>query len=318
MEDKRFLLRELKRTSIIPLSKRQSDEARWTYRVQGPQLRTPGGKVGEPEQAGSGEQEDSVRDAPGKSVGAVVAAVKVLRALHASVRPLNASAVARATGLYRGTAYNLLRTLQAEGFVSYDAPTRTYSVSLGILELAHGVLQRSGLMDLARPLMYEISSAHRVMIYLSKVVAPSSLLLLDWVGQAFHSDQYVTVGRRQVEPRGAAAVIIAAFGNGNGAESEYEARFSKSALWYQKPSPPEFLTRVREAKMAGVAFDYGAAYQGVTMVSVPIFSPSWDLLLIMTALGYSHDQEKGAVAALSRELQSAAVRLSESSRALRL
>jgi DNA-binding IclR family transcriptional regulator len=48
--------------------------------------------------------------------------------LHASERSLNASEVARAAGLHRGTAYNILRTLQAESFVGYDAkrpaPTR--------------------------------------------------------------------------------------------------------------------------------------------------------------------------------------------------
>jgi hypothetical protein len=41
----------------------------------------------------------------GKPVGAVVAATNVLRALHGSERPLNASEVARAAGLHRGTAY---------------------------------------------------------------------------------------------------------------------------------------------------------------------------------------------------------------------
>ena len=66
----------------------------------------------------------------------LVAAAKVLRTLHASERPLNASEVARAAGLHRGTAYNILRTLQAEGFVGYDEATRSYSVSLHILEIA--------------------------------------------------------------------------------------------------------------------------------------------------------------------------------------
>jgi len=50
--------------------------------------------------------------------------------MHASERPLNASEVARTAGLHRGTAYNILRTLQAEGFVGYDDATRSYSVSL--------------------------------------------------------------------------------------------------------------------------------------------------------------------------------------------
>ena len=63
----------------------------------------------------------------GKPVGAVVAAATVLRALHASERPLNASEVARAAGLHRGTAYNILRTLHAEalsGMTRRRAATR--------------------------------------------------------------------------------------------------------------------------------------------------------------------------------------------------
>ena len=97
----------------------------------------------------------------GKPVGAVVAAANVLRVLHASERPLNASEVARAAGLHRGTAYNILRTLQAESFVGYDEATRTYTVSLRIIELAYGVLRRSGLLDIARPLMHAVADAQR-------------------------------------------------------------------------------------------------------------------------------------------------------------
>ena len=86
-----------------------------------------------PGRAGAG---DPGRGNPGKPVGAVVAAAKVLRTLHASERPLHASEVARAAGLHRGTAYNILRTLSAEGFIGYDEATRSDSVSLYILARA--------------------------------------------------------------------------------------------------------------------------------------------------------------------------------------
>src|SRR4029450_7772699 len=110
-----------------------------------------------PRRAGAG---DPRRGNSGNPVGAVVAAARVLRTLHTSERPLNASEVARAAGLHRGTAYNILRTLYAEGFVGYDEATRSYSVSLHILELANGVLRRSGLMDLVRPLRQPGSGGH--------------------------------------------------------------------------------------------------------------------------------------------------------------
>ena len=255
------------------------------------------------------------RGHPGKPVGAVVAAANVLRTLHASERPLKASEVARAAGLHRGTAYNLLRTLYAEGFVGYDEATRSYAVSLHILELAYGVLRRSGLMDLARPLMHAVSDAHGVSVYLSKVLGPSSLLLLDWVGAAFRTDLYVTVGRQYPGPAGASGVIMAAFGSGS--EAELAALVSRVA-WYRKPSFGDFLARVREARQAGFAVDCGTMLQGITHVSVPVLSPSWALLLVLTAAGHAHDSDSDAVGRLSRAMQSAAARLAESVRLLRL
>jgi DNA-binding IclR family transcriptional regulator len=265
-----------------------------------------------PRRAGAG---DPGRGNPGKPVGAVVAAAKVLRTLHASERPLNASEVARAAGLHRGTAYNILRTLYAEGFVGYDEATRSYSVSLHILELANGVLRRSGLMDLACPLMHAVSDAHGVSVYVSKVLGSSSLLLLDWVGAAFRTDLYVTVGRQYPGPAGASGVIMGAFGSGN--EMELEARFSEVA-WYRKPTFADFLARVREARQCGFAVDRGTMFQGITQVSVPVLSPSWELLLVLTAAGHAHDFDGDAVGPLSRAMQSAAARLSESVRLLRL
>src|SRR6266851_9755766 len=265
-----------------------------------------------PRRAGAGEPG---RGHPGKPVGAVVAAAKVLRILHGSERPLNASEVARAAGLHRGTAYNTLRTLYAEGFVGYDEATRSYAVSLHILELAYGVLRRSGLLDLARPLMDTVSDAHGVSVYLSKVLSPSSLLLLDWVGAAFRTDLYVTVGRPSPVPAGASGVIMAAFGSGT--EAELAALFSRVA-WYRKPPFGDFLSRVREARQSGFAVDCGTMFQGITQVSVPVLSPSWDLLLVLTAAGHAHDIDSDAVGPLSRAMQSAAARLSESVRLLRL
>ena len=250
----------------------------------------------------------------GKRVGAVSSAADVLRALHAATRPLNASEVARAAGLHRGTAYNILRTLQAEGFVSYDEATRTYAVSLHILELAYGALRRSGLLDIARPLMHAVADAQGVSVYLSKVLGASSMLLLDWVG-GLRPDPQLTVGRPHPSPAGASGVIIAAFGNSS--EPELESLLAQ-VEWYDKPSFPEFWARAKEAKQAGFSVDRGTMYRGVTLVSVPVLSRSWQLLLILTAAGHSHDLDDKVVGVLSRALQSAAGRLSDSLPLLRL
>src|SRR5919204_275268 len=149
----------------------------------------------------------------------------------------------------------------------------------------------------------------------AKVLGPSSLLLLDWVGAAFRTDLYVTVGRQYPGPAGASGVIMGAFGSGN--EKELEALFSEVA-WYRKPSFADVLARVREARQCGFAVDRGTMFQGITQVSVPVLSPSWELLLVLTAAGQAHDVAGDAVGPLSRAMQSAAARLSESVRLLRL
>jgi len=176
------------------------------------------------------------------------------------------------------------------------------------------VLRHSGLMDLARPLMHAVSDTYGVSVYLSKVVGPCSQLLLDWVGTALRTDLYLTVGRQFPGPRGASGVIMAAFGNTS--EPELERLFAQVA-WYQKPSFSEFLSRVQEARKAGFAVDR-ASIQGITQVSVPVLSPSWELLLVLTAAAHSHDIDCDAIGPLSRAMQSAAARLSESLRLLRL
>src|SRR5260370_10670064 len=162
-------------------------------------------------------------------------------------------------------------------------------------------------MDLALPLMHAVSDAHGVSVYLSKVLGPSSLLLLDWVGAALRTDRYVTVGRQYPGPAGASGVVMAAFGNAS--EVELEGLFAQVA-WYQKPSFADFLVRVNEARKAGFAVDRGAMFQGISLVSVPVLSPSWELLLILTAAGQSHDLDAAALAPLSRAMQSAAARRS--------
>lgn len=251
----------------------------------------------------------------GMPVGAVIGAATVLRVLHVSGRPLSASEVARNAGLHRSTAYDILRTLQGEGFVGYDEATRTYAVSLYILELAYGALRRSGLLDIARPLMHAVSDDYGVAVYLSKVLGPSSMLLLDWVGVALRPDPHITVGRQYPSPAGASGVVIAAFGSGG--QDKLEAAFSQVHR-HEKPSFAGFLTRAEEAKRSGFAVDRGTMFRGTTLVSEPILSPSSELLLILTATGNSRDLTADTVDVLSRVLQSAAARLSDSLPLLRL
>ena len=85
------------------------------------------------------------------------------------------------------------------------------------------------------------------------------------------------------------------------------AALISAVAWERTPSCAAFLARVSEVRPCGVAVERGTMFQGSTHVAVPVLSPSWELLLVRTAVG-----------PLRRAMPSAAVRLSERVRWRRL
>ena len=251
----------------------------------------------------------------GKPVGAVIAAAGIMRALHDADRPLGASEIARLTGLHRGTAYNILRTLEAEGLVSYDDKARAYALSFHLLELAHGVLRKSGLMEVSRPLMHAITDRHNVTVYLSKVVGPSSTLLLDWVGAGFQTDVYLTVGRQYFPLVGAPGVVIAAFSEES--RKTLLAEFGKIS-WNRKPSEEELAARITAMREDGLAIDRENLFRGLVQVSVPILSSGGSLAMIMTSAGQTRALNPSKVDDLGRDMIVSARRISDALRIVRL
>lgn len=63
-------------------------------------------------------------------VQAVSRALAILGQFTAQDSALSLAELARRTGLHRTTAYRLIRTLEAEGFLAYDAATGAYRVGL--------------------------------------------------------------------------------------------------------------------------------------------------------------------------------------------
>lgn len=231
-------------------------------------------------------------DSPGKPVGAVISAMAVMRAIHAAPHPLNASEIARAAGLYRGTAYNIVQTLQSEGVVSFNAATKTYQLSTKIFEMAHGVLRKSGLLDFVRPELFSLAEKCGVTVFLAKTSDNFDLMVLDFVGGGFRIDSYFSVGRRSPRFSGAPGVVMAAF---SGAEPDYIKSQYHLTEWFRRPPLEEFMERVQTARRDGYAIDRGDRRSGLTQVAVPVFSSlTGNLALIITAIDYkrSFTEEK--------------------------
>lgn len=261
----------------------------------------------------STEREGGAERVVGKPVGAVIAGVAVLLALHRAQRPLKASDVARATDLHRGTAYNILRTLQREGIVAFNASERTYSIGTLVLELAHGVLRTSGLLDVVRPEMFSLAERVGVTVFLAKVTANYDLVLLDFVGGGFRVDSYFSVGRRSPRFSGAPGLVMAAF---SGAPLELVEEQYEQTEWFRRPPFEDYVERMDATRTRGFALDQGGRRSGLTQVAVPIFSQSGSLALVSTAVNFSYamteqkiDEVARAMLAFSDRISAELVRL---------
>ena len=97
--------------------------------------------------------------APEKLVGALSSGLSVLRYLAATASPVGVTRIARDLELNSSTCFNLLKTLVHERLVSFDERTKTYAISIGLVELAKGALEQASVVRMLRPHLEAIAQA---------------------------------------------------------------------------------------------------------------------------------------------------------------
>jgi DNA-binding IclR family transcriptional regulator len=203
-------------------------------------------------------------------VRAVSRAITLLRAFQADRADWTLADLARASGLDKGTARRLLHTLSLCGLVEYDEGRRSYSLTLGLLELAAGLHRGAGLQTFARPVLTELAELiggtaflwvadHGTAICLDRVIAPHSIITT-----------LIAVGNRVPLNCGAALRVILAYLP----EAEREqALAGPLARWTPaSETRPEQLraicARIREQGYEYVADDF---ITGLAALGVPVF-----------------------------------------------
>jgi len=93
----------------------------------------------------------SSRAAPGSSqVPAATRTLRVLRFLASQTDPVPLDRIARACGLPRSTAYHLLNTMIAEGFVAHLSDEHRYGLGIAAFEVGSGYARQEPLQRIAR------------------------------------------------------------------------------------------------------------------------------------------------------------------------
>ncbi len=238
-----------------------------------------------------------------RPVGAVVSAIKVLRYLGKVDRPLGATEIARATGMYPGTCYQVLRTLVSDDLVLFDADRKTYSISSGLGALVdqareepqEGTPKRRQIMD-------TLSRKHDATIYLIARLQGDKGVLVDFVHPASHAAYPIILSFDFLQV-GAIGRLWAALlsPNRRGLKSAFD-----EMPWHRKPAFNEWMADVDAVRKIGYAADRGNVTPDVTVVAAPLFDPLGELSFFLTIMYLETEVDEKRLAQVGTEARIAA------------
>ncbi len=250
------------------------------------------------------------RPAPEKLVGALSSGLAVLRYLAVSPTPVGVTRIARDLDLNASTCFNLLKTLVYEGLATFDERTKSYAVSLGIVELAKGALENASMVRMLHPHLEALASTHRVTATLWQRTTEERVVLVDRADNPAAIRVHMSIGQRL-------PMYIAALGRCMAAYSDLRPDELRERIkrlrWEDPPSFDEYIAEVKRVRERGYAVDPGHYVKGVTTVSAPIVDAGGQAVMAMSAVGFSAQFTRQAIKALGDDLRE---RVAQVSRAI--
>ena len=200
-------------------------------------------------------------------VPALIRGLDILTILSGDQQALTLSEVAAALGLTRSSAYRLLYTLGALGYVAFDNSTKCYRLGPQVLSLGFGYLAARDLVEVAMPHLIRLRdrtgwSAHlgelhgREVVYLTRVATRRSIASTVHVGTRLPARR-TTMGR----------VLLSGL-----PEAEIRNLYDDAALAADTPPTnlADLLKQVAEDRREGSVVQNSVYEPGVASVAAPI------------------------------------------------
>lgn len=235
-----------------------------------------------------------------KLVGALSSGIKILRYLASASTPLGVTRIAKDLDLNGSTCFNLLKTLVHERLVTFDESTKTYSMGLGLVELAKGSLEKASYVRLIQPHLSELAQRHHATTTLWQRTSGERVVLVNLAESSSPIRIHMSVGQRL-------PMYIAALGRCMAAHSGLSALELRSKLsglrWGDGPSFEEYMQEVQEVRRRGYAIDRGNYVRGVVTVSSPILDSQYEPIMAISAVGFATQLTENNLRALGEDLR---------------
>lgn len=203
-----------------------------------------------------------------REVPAAARAVSILRYLAGQPSPASAAAIAAELGIPRSTAYQLLATLETEGFVMAYPEDRRYGLGPGAYDLGAGYLRQVPLQRIARKPMAALKARVGFSLHLTVLHGRDVVYVLE--DRVAHGPHLLTdVGVRLPAVRTASGrAMLAQLGTA-------QLRATLTALpGLDRGAGQLRLSEVREelrqVRARGYATEVGEVAEGLASVAVPV------------------------------------------------
>lgn len=211
-------------------------------------------------------------------------------------------------GMVTSTCLHILRVLVGEGMVKVDPGTKRYSLDVGVLALAHSVVENNPFPARVQATLDRLAEAWNVTMLGIKVTGVEDLVVLALAHSRSPFRLYVEVGSRVPAFTSATGRLVAAYAELSEAEL---ARQFKALTWDNAPDFATWMKEVRMARRRGFAIDRGNYMSGITVIAVPILDASQRMTHAVVALGVSDHLISARAQALAADLRQAAAGLSQ-------
>ena len=211
----------------------------------------------------------SLDDASGEgTVQSIERAVRLLRAMAVHSDGAMLSALARETGLGKGTVHRLLNALIESGLVFQDPENKRYRLGAGLALLGHAA-HAQDFAALAKPFLLRLAEQTEDTVYASVREGGAAVCVAREIGAFPIRTLSLEVGHLRPLGVGSGSLALFAFLP----DDEIAGLIEKNAVWlarYPGHSRKELLAKVADTRRRGYSLVEGSIVPGMNAIGVPI------------------------------------------------
>jgi DNA-binding IclR family transcriptional regulator len=237
------------------------------------------------------------RRAASPQVNSVVYALATLRVVAASTRPLGVTEIARETEINLSSCFNILKTLVAEGFLTFDPKTKKYSLGSGALELSNRARDAYRLFNDVRQQLVGLANRYKLTVGFWEI-RDTRVLLSGVIGSDTAISIQMTPGQRLPLGSGAIGRAIASARRLHGADL---AAHVANVKWHRRPILFDYANEIRQAEAVGWFVDSGQFLAGVMTIAAAILAGPQDPQYALTASGFVGQFDDDTIERIGRD-----------------